>query len=160
VLLGIGRRHLPAELLEALDDPHRRIAVAGVVGSGEPDRTRAENRDVDYAVIVHRREMLVGLQASALTEWGPFAIGAVIAIGLAFFVPGRTLLLLGLLALFGFVASFTWSSSYAECDPCTPTAERLFWANTILFSLAPSLLVLGSAKMFAKGGSETQTSRD
>ena len=83
-----------------------------------------------------------------------------IAIGLAFFVPGRTLLLLGLLALFGFVVSFTWSSSYAECDPCTPTAERLFWANTILFSLAPSLLVLGSAKMFAKGGSETQTSRD
>ena len=28
VLLGVDRRHLAAELLEALDDPHRGITVA------------------------------------------------------------------------------------------------------------------------------------
>jgi hypothetical protein len=38
VLLRVGRRDLAPELLEALDDAHGRVAVAGVVGGGEPDR--------------------------------------------------------------------------------------------------------------------------
>jgi hypothetical protein len=50
VLLGVDRRHLAAELLEALDHPHRRVAVTGVVGSRETGRARAQDGDVDDAV--------------------------------------------------------------------------------------------------------------
>src|SRR5207245_1807475 len=57
VLLGIGRRHLSAELLEALDDAHRRVAVPGVVRGGQPDGARAEDGDVDEAVSAHGRNL-------------------------------------------------------------------------------------------------------
>ena len=50
VLLRIGRRDLPAELLEALDDANRPVAVACVVGGSEAGRPRAEDRDVDDPV--------------------------------------------------------------------------------------------------------------
>src|SRR6185437_16002575 len=50
VLLGVDRRDLAAELLEALDDPDRGVAVAGVVGGREAGRARAQDRDVDDAV--------------------------------------------------------------------------------------------------------------
>ena len=50
VLLRIGRRDLPAELLEALDDANRPVAVACVVGGSKAGRPRAEDRDVDDAV--------------------------------------------------------------------------------------------------------------
>src|SRR4051812_30659152 len=38
VLLGIDRRDLAAQLLEALDDADRGLAMAAVVGRSEPDR--------------------------------------------------------------------------------------------------------------------------
>ena len=51
VLLRVDRRHLAPDLLEALDDPDRRVAMAGVVRRREPCRPRAENRDVEDAVV-------------------------------------------------------------------------------------------------------------
>ena len=56
VLLRIDGRHLAAELLEALDDPHRRVAVAGVVRGGETGGPGAEDGDVDEAVVAHGRQ--------------------------------------------------------------------------------------------------------
>ena len=53
VLLGVRRRDLAAELLQALDDPHGRVTVTGVIGGGEPNGARAENRDVDDALGAH-----------------------------------------------------------------------------------------------------------
>jgi hypothetical protein len=47
VLLRVRRRDLAPELLKALHDPHRRVAMSRVVGRGQPDRARAEDRDVD-----------------------------------------------------------------------------------------------------------------
>ena len=58
VLLGIGRGHLTPELLEALDDPNRRIAVPCVIRSREPDGARAQDRDVDEAVSAHGRNLV------------------------------------------------------------------------------------------------------
>ena len=47
VLLRIRGRDLAADLLQRLDDAHRPVAVADVVGGREPDRARAQDRDVD-----------------------------------------------------------------------------------------------------------------
>ena len=59
VLLRVDRRHLAAELLEALDDPHRRVAVARVVRGGEAGGPAPEDGDVDDAVLAHGAEMLL-----------------------------------------------------------------------------------------------------
>ena len=53
VLLGVDRRDLAAELLQALDDPDGRVPVAGVVRGREPDGARSEDGDVDDAVLAH-----------------------------------------------------------------------------------------------------------
>ena len=50
VLLRVDGRDLAAELLEALEDADRRLAMAGVVGSREADGPGADDRDVvDHA---------------------------------------------------------------------------------------------------------------
>src|SRR5262249_52497090 len=46
VLLGIDSRDLPAELLEAFDDPHRGIAMACVIRGRQARWAGAEDRDV------------------------------------------------------------------------------------------------------------------
>ncbi len=46
VLLRVDGRDLAAELLEALEDADRRLAMAGVVGSREADGPGADDRDV------------------------------------------------------------------------------------------------------------------
>ena len=53
VLLGVDRRHLTADLLQALDDPNRAVTMAGVVRSGKPGGARSEDGDVDDAVLGH-----------------------------------------------------------------------------------------------------------
>ena len=65
VLLGVDRRDLAAELLEALDDPDGGVAVAGVVRGSEPGRARAEDGDVDDAVLAHGAEMLLAPRQKA-----------------------------------------------------------------------------------------------
>ena len=52
VLLGIDRRDLAAELLEAFEDADGRLAMPGVVGGREPDGPGADDRDV----VGHARE--------------------------------------------------------------------------------------------------------
>ena len=52
VLLGVGRGDLAADLLEALDDPHRRVAVPGVVGGGEPGRARPRGSLMSTTAVV------------------------------------------------------------------------------------------------------------
>jgi hypothetical protein len=47
VLLGVDGGHLPAELLEALDDADARVAMAGVVRGRETARACTEDGDVD-----------------------------------------------------------------------------------------------------------------
>src|SRR4029079_12437229 len=59
VLLRVDRRDLAAELLEALDDPDGRVAMARVIGGGEPDRAGSEDRYVDDAVRAHGANSLV-----------------------------------------------------------------------------------------------------
>src|SRR4029079_1241515 len=59
VLLRVDRRDLAAELLEALDDPDGRVAMARVIGGGEPDRAASEDRYVDDAVSAHGANSLV-----------------------------------------------------------------------------------------------------
>ena len=54
VLLGIDRRDLAAELLEALDDAAARLAMAGVVRGREARGPGADDRDVDHGVLTHR----------------------------------------------------------------------------------------------------------
>src|SRR5207302_4659863 len=70
VLLGIRRRDLTAELLQALDDPDRCIAMPRVVRGGEPHGAGAENRDVNQAVSVHGRKCSPLLCAAAGTAAG------------------------------------------------------------------------------------------
>jgi len=53
VFLGIRRRDLAADLLEALDDPDGAVAVSDVVRGGEPGGASAQNRHVDDAVVHH-----------------------------------------------------------------------------------------------------------
>ena len=64
VLLGVDGRDLAAELLEALDDPHRGVAVARVVGGGEAGRAGSENRDVGDALLAHGAMMLLAAWAA------------------------------------------------------------------------------------------------
>ena len=53
VLLRVDRGDLAAELLEALDDSNRGIAMAGVVRSRQARRACSEDGDVGDAVIAH-----------------------------------------------------------------------------------------------------------
>ena len=71
VLLGVDGRDLAAELLEALDDPNRRVAVAGVVGSREPDGAAADDRDVADA-LAHTDVRLAGGRASGRANRAAF----------------------------------------------------------------------------------------
>src|SRR5207244_4367140 len=59
VLLGVDGRDLAAELLEALDDPHGGVAVAGVVRGREARGARPEDGDVDDAVSAHAKPRFV-----------------------------------------------------------------------------------------------------
>src|SRR4029077_10357150 len=53
VLLGVHGGDLAADLLEALDDPNGRIAMARVIRGSEAGLARPEDRDVDDAVLAH-----------------------------------------------------------------------------------------------------------
>jgi hypothetical protein len=56
-----GRRgDLAAQLLEALDDPHRGVTMAGVVRGRQTRRACSQNRDVDDAVSAQRAKSLDG----------------------------------------------------------------------------------------------------
>src|SRR6476646_3752260 len=69
VLLGIHGGDLAADLLEALDDPNGRIAMARVIRSSEAGRAGPEDRDVDDAVLAHGDGMvLAATRAAALSE--------------------------------------------------------------------------------------------
>src|SRR5919109_2347335 len=51
VLLGIDRRHLAAELSEALDDADRSVTVAGVVRDGQTHGAGPDDRDITDSVL-------------------------------------------------------------------------------------------------------------
>src|SRR2546423_5131977 len=74
VLLRVRRRDLPADLLETLDDPDGRVPVARVVGGGEPRRARAEDRDVDDAVVRHDAGMLLRARRRASPREHPWPV--------------------------------------------------------------------------------------
>src|SRR6266540_3567661 len=79
VLFGIRRGDLPAELLEALDDANRRVAMTRVVSRREARRPRAEDRDVDEAVVGHGRKSSAGAllraAAGAAAGFGRIVLG-------------------------------------------------------------------------------------
>jgi len=81
-----------------------------------------------------------------MLEWG-FWIGPLIAIVLALRLRPTFLIVLAGAAIISFMVSFSTSMKlYDECEPCSTRAEALFWVNTILFTIAPALLLLGVAK--------------
>ncbi len=70
VLLGVDRRDLAAELLEALDDAAARLAMAGVVRRREARGPGADDRDVDHGVLTHRGQAS-GLRVLATRPYRP-----------------------------------------------------------------------------------------
>src|SRR5262249_14551740 len=65
VLLRVDGRYLSAELLQALDDPNRGVAVTGVVRGGKARGTRSENRDVGDAASAQGATSLVRTAGAA-----------------------------------------------------------------------------------------------
>jgi hypothetical protein len=94
-----------------------------------------------------------------LFYWG-YWIGPLIAVVLALLLRPKYLALLGLAAMVGFYFSFGISvSHYDECDPCSTTAETLFWINGILFTIAPALLLLAVLKQVFRAVSNLRAER-
>jgi hypothetical protein len=75
-----------------------------------------------------------------------FAIGVVIGLVLAIRLRPNVLILLGAVTAIAFLITFAKSVNYEGCAPCPTRAESLFWANTILITLAPTLLLGGTLK--------------
>jgi hypothetical protein len=92
-------------------------------------------------------------KGSGMLYWG-YWIGPLIAVVLALWLRPRYLFLLGVIAGAGFVASLSTSLSlYEDCDPCPPTEHILVWVNTILFTIAPALVLLALLKHIFRGDS-------
>jgi len=83
-----------------------------------------------------------------------FAIGPVVAVLLALRLQPWLLMALAALAAVAFFIAFGLSFDlYDECDPCSKRAETLFTLNGILFTLAPSLFLVGIGKLLVNSRS-------
>ena len=77
VLLRVDGRDLAAELAEALDDPHGRVAVPGVVRGSEPDGAGADDGDVDD--VSRSRPPMLARRGRGRTQWSSRAAAAAAA---------------------------------------------------------------------------------
>lgn len=83
-----------------------------------------------------------------MPEW-EYWIGPLIAVVLAYRLRPAHLVVLGLIALAGFVVSFnTAQQLYPDCEgDCPRTQHVMVSVNTILLTLVPAFLLLGLIKL-------------
>jgi hypothetical protein len=88
-----------------------------------------------------------------MANW-EYWIGPLIALALALRLRPAHLVVLGLVALAGFVVVFnTAQQLYPDCEgECPPMHDVLVWVNTVLLTLMPALLLLAVGKAALKKG--------